>query len=205
MALPAFFDPIVDAPKPQKLMLGVVGLVILGAVSYFLLLSPLQARLGALQTQQASLQREIVQNRAIVADLARYRREVTELGRRLDGLREKLPAERELPPLYRTLSDAAFQTGLAVALFQPKDARIRDYYSEIPIALTAEGAYEQLGEFFERIAALPRVVAVGELKVIGLGKAKNSMKADLLLATYTYRPVGSPPAPKPGAPAAKAK
>jgi len=40
MALPAFFDPIVNAPRWQKFALGIFGLVILGAGSYFLVLSP---------------------------------------------------------------------------------------------------------------------------------------------------------------------
>src|SRR2546430_12541239 len=37
--LPALFDPIVNAPKPQKIALGAVGLAIIGAAAYFLLRS----------------------------------------------------------------------------------------------------------------------------------------------------------------------
>ena len=59
--------------------------------------------------------------------------------------------------------------------------------SEIPIVVTAEGSYHQLAKFFERVAALPRVVNVNDFKMTGLTKAKNSMKADLTLATYMYR------------------
>ena len=31
MALPAFLDPIANAPRPQKLVFGVMGLAIIGA------------------------------------------------------------------------------------------------------------------------------------------------------------------------------
>ena len=55
MALPAFFDPIVNAPKPQKIVLGVFGLAIIGAAAYFLLLSPLDARVQQLRAQNAAL------------------------------------------------------------------------------------------------------------------------------------------------------
>jgi hypothetical protein len=67
------------------------------------------------------------------------------------------------------------------------------------------------------VARLPRVVNIGDLKIIGLAQPKAAgqdpkaaappltassgpIRGELVLATYMYRPVGSPPAPKaPGA------
>jgi type IV pilus assembly protein PilO len=166
---------------------------------YYFLLSPLQQRVAELEVQNEQVQREVAQHRAMVADLERYRREATELEKRLAMLQEKLPTEKEMPPLYRTMSDAAFESGLAVSLFQPREPKVRDFYNEIPISIVAEGGYHELGEFLEKVGRLPRVVTVGDMKLSGLPKQKNPMKAEVTFATYTYRPVGSPPAPKPGA------
>jgi type IV pilus assembly protein PilO len=195
MALPAIFDPIVNAPKPQKIVLGVFGLAIIGAAAYFLLLSPLDARVQQLRAQNAALGDEVVRSRAIVADIARFRREAQELETKIAALKERLPTEREMPVLYRSLTDAGSQSGLGVALFQPRAAQIKDYYAEIPITLNAEGTYHQFGEFLERVARLPRVVTVSEMKFIGTNRPGRTVRADLTLATYQYRPVGSP---KPG-------
>lgn len=201
MALPAFFDPLVNAPKSAKIGLGAVVLVLIGLGAYFLLISPVQTHIAALEAQYASLQNDIAQSRAIVAELDRFRREVVELENRLVVLKEKLPGEKEIPALYRTLSDAAARSGLAVALFQPRPPRARDYYSEIPIVLSGEGGYHQLGEFLERVANVPRVVNVADLKLTGLSKSRFSLRADLTLATYTYR--GGAPGATPGPPAPK--
>lgn len=197
MALPAFLDPIVTAPRWQQVLLGVLGLVVLGAGLYFLVLSPLESRVELLTAQHASLQREILQARAAIADLARVRREAAELERRLEAMKEKLPTDREMPSLFRSVHDAAYQAGLAVALFRPREPRVRDYYTEVPISLAAEGGYHQLGEFFSRVARLPRVVTIGEMKLTGLARAKDPVRAELTLATYVYRPLGAPPPPKP--------
>jgi type IV pilus assembly protein PilO len=206
MAVPAIFDPIVNAPRPQKIGLGIFGVIILGVGAYFLLISPIQERIAALDTQNAALQREVAQNRAIVADLERYRREAVELERKLAVLQDRLPTEKEMPPLYRTLSDAAFESGLLVSLFQPREPRVRDYYSEIPITITADAGYHELADFFTKVARLPRVVTLGDVKLTtSAGKSKMSLRADLTLATYVYRPVGSPPAPKAPGAAAGAK
>lgn len=212
MAMPAFLAPIANAPRPQKLVFGVIGLAIIGAAAWFLLLSPMMVQVDALTAQNDKLQKELLQARAIAADIARFRKEIAILEKTLLAVTDRLPNERETPPLYRSVSDAAYQAGLAVSLFQPREAQVKDYYAEIPIAFTAEGNYHQFGSFFERVARLPRVVNVGDLKISGVGAkdakdktaaAVGPVRGELMLATYMYRPVGSPPAPKPGAPAAK--
>ncbi len=202
MALPAIFDPIVNAPKIQKLILGLFGIVALGVGAYFLLFSPLWVSIAALEAQNASLKIELARDRAAVADLARFRREIAELERKIEKLKERLPTEKELPPLYRKITDAAAEAGLGVALFQPREPRPTDYYSEIPISLTSEAGYHQVGAFVEMLARLPRLVNVAEFKMTGLTKSKNSLRAEFTLATYMYRPVGSPPVSKPGTPGA---
>ena len=210
MAMPTFFAPIANAPRPQKIVFGVMGLAIIGAASWFLLLSPLGVRVEGLRTQHAAIQKDLMQARAIAADVARFRREIAALEKTLAALTARLPNERETPPLYRAVSDAAYQAGLSVTLFQPKEAQVRDYYAEIPIAFTAEGNYHQFGSFLERVARLSRVVNVGDLRVIGVSTSREvktssapaggPVRGELVLATYMYRPVGSPPAPKaPGA------
>jgi len=211
MALPAFFDPIANAPRPQKLIFGVIGLAIIGAAAWFLLLSPLTTRVEALNAANDKVQTELLQARAIAANVARFRKEIAILEKTLLALTDRLPNERETPPLYRSVTDAAYHAGLAVSLFQPREAQIKDYYAEIPIAFTAEGNYHQFGSFFERVARLPRVVNVGDLKISHVPPPRDAkvaapagpVRAELMLATYMYRPVGPPPPPNPGAPAAK--
>jgi type IV pilus assembly protein PilO len=202
MATPPFIQSFVDGPKLPKVVLGVALLVGIVAGGYFLLISPVETRIAALQTKVTALETELTQARGQVAELARFRREVAQLEARLTVLKDKLPTEKETPALYRTLSDAAQQSGLGVSLFQPRAAVPKDYISEIPITVTAEGGYHQLGEFFEKVARLPRVVKVDTLKVTGLPKATNSLRADITLATYTYREtMPAAPAAKPGMPA----
>ena len=200
MAMPAFFDPIVNAPRWQQILLGLMGLALIVLGGYFLLISPLETRVNTLYAQQASLEKELTQARVAAADVVRARREVAELERQLAVMKDRLPGEKEMTTLFRSLTDGAFQAGLAVSLFQPREGKIHDYYVEIPITITAEGGYHQVGEFFEKVAGLPRVVTVAELKMTGMAKSRSSLRADLILATYQYRPVGSPPAPKPGQP-----
>src|SRR5207249_1848089 len=119
MALPPIFDPIVNAPRSQKLVVGIMGAIVIAAAAY-LLLAPVEAEVSQLRAQLSSLQSEIARSKAIVADLLKYRREVTELEARLNALKDRLPGEKEIPTLYRSVSDAATASGLGVSLFQPR-------------------------------------------------------------------------------------
>jgi type IV pilus assembly protein PilO len=199
MALPPFFDPIVNLPKSAKLGIGFGGIVAIAAAIYFLLLAPAYERIGKLEGDLKKIQDEVQQNKMVLASLEAFKRQAVELEKQLVVLTLKLPTEKEMPPLYRTVSDMAFQAGLAVMLFQPREAQVRDYYAQIPITITAEGGYHDIATFFDRLSTLTRVVNVEQWKLSGLSRTKQPLRADLTLATYTYRPVGSPPAPKPGA------
>ena len=198
MAMPPFLQSFVDGPKLPKVILGVLGLVAIVGGGWFLLLSPVQLEVTALEARRQQLATELVQARSQVAELQRFRREVAELQVKLDGLKAKLPTEKETPALYRALSEAAQGSGLGVSLFQPREPKPKDYVAEIPITITAEGGYHQLGLFFEKVAGLERVVKVGEMKLTGL-KGRSALRAELTLATYMYRDAPAPG--KPGAPA----
>jgi len=88
-----------------------------------------------------------------------------------------------------------------VALFAPKAPEDKDTVTEIPIAVSAEGTYHQLGIFFSRIGRIPRIVNLGDFRLAGLERPTASLRAELTLATYLFRPEGSPPAAgTPGAP-----
>jgi len=188
-------NQLANQPRSTKISLGVIVVAVILGGGYFLLISPAWSAVTVLRAKNDSLQAEVTQNRAVAANLARFRLEAAILRRRLDALRERLPNEKEIPPLYRTVSDLAYQAGLAVSVFQPRDPQPKDFYAEVPITVSAEVNYHQLGSFFERLARLPRIVNVSEIRLTGVNKPTGSMRADMTLVTYMFKP-------EPGAPAA---
>jgi type IV pilus assembly protein PilO len=201
MALADTFAPIVNAPKIQKVIAGAFFLVVIFAGAYFLLLSPAHDRVTDLRTKNDALQSELTQSRALAANLTRFKQEALVLRSRVESARERLPNEREVPVLYRSVTDLAFRTGLAMTTFQPREPQTKDYFTEIPITVVAEGSYHEIGRFFERLAQLPRIVNISDVRLSGITKPGATLRADMTLLTYTYRPEGSPPPAPKGAPA----
>ena len=196
------FDPLINAPRQQKLIFCVMLLVIVGALGYFLLISGSRADRDALLEENEVRRAEVLKAKADEANLRPFRARAELLRKQLEQAKERLPSEREIPQVYRQVSDLATQSGLGVSLFQPKPAEERDVLSEVPIAVTAECTYHQLGAFLERVGKMPRIVSLGEFRLIGIDKPTGTVRAEMTLATYTFKAEGAPPPPaKPGAPA----
>jgi type IV pilus assembly protein PilO len=195
-------DSIVNAPPQHKLIFGSMVLVIVGALGYFFLISGARADRDALVQENEVRRAEVLKAKADEANLRPFRALAEALRKRLDAAKERLPQEREIPQVYRQVSDLATQSGLGVSLFQPKPPEDRDVLTEVPIAITAEGTYHQMGAFLQRVGQMPRIVSLGEFRMLGIDRAPGTVRAELTLATYTFRPEGAPPPPaKPGAPA----
>ncbi len=193
------FEIITQASRPQKIIFGVIVLLILVGGGYFLLLSPKIVEVDGLRQQRAAKETELVQSRALAASLARFKQEAQALRARLEAAKERLPSEKEIPGLYRRFSELAYETGLAWSLFQPRERSPRDIYDEVPISVSAEAGYHQLGTFLSRVAQLPRIVNLTEMKITGISRPTGTIHADFTLATYVFRPEGAPPPPPPGA------
>ena len=58
MAMPPFLQSFVDGPKLPKVILGVLGLVVIVGGGWFLLLSPVQLEVTALEARRQQLATE---------------------------------------------------------------------------------------------------------------------------------------------------
>lgn len=189
----ALLDPIVNAPRPQKIVLGCVPLVVILALGWFLLISPMQMERDAKAARLQDLQAQVTKAQADEANFRQIRIQAEALAKRLEAAKERLPTERELPGLYRRITDLAAQSEVQVALFQVKKPEERSVYQEIPITFNAEAAYHKVGVFFERLGRMPRVVTLEDFRLLLNDKPTGSVRAELVLSTYVFR--AEPPRP----------
>src|ERR1700730_9297108 len=111
----ALLDPITNAPKNQKVALGVMACVIVAALGYFLLLSPKETERDTLRQQSEQVRAALAQARPREASLRGFRAQAEALRKRLEAAQERLPTEKEMAGLYGQICDLGFQSGLAMA------------------------------------------------------------------------------------------
>src|SRR5262249_6667959 len=170
------------SPVVQKILLsGALSLVALGIFffSHWLPFSfPNQReRIDGLKTDYEKKSTELARARATVADLPRFEAEYEQLHQRWSLAAELLPTDRQVAALLRKITLAAEQTGVRFVTFRPSGPKNEQYYTEMPLQITVNGGYHQVGSFLAELANLRRIITVSNVKL------KTSSSADPLETT----------------------
>jgi len=177
--------------EEQKKVFLVVLLLVIVVFALFFQLSyrPQRARISQKEKQLQQLIQERDQKRKIAAQLEKYKAEMEEVRRRLAEIALRLPEEKEIPMLLKTISFIGRGAGLEIESFQPKGEVKRDFYAEVPFEISLVGNYHQIGLFLYQVGRLPRVVSIRDFSFSRSGGAASGsppLKAQCLGMTYYF-------------------
>jgi type IV pilus assembly protein PilO len=176
-------------PRQRYLLLGVIGVGIVAAYVYLLML-PLWESKGKLETDLQKIQADLEQKRMIAANRPKLEEEIKGLEKQLDAALVKLPEEKEIPKLLTQVNTLGQQSGLEFLLFRPGAPVKKGFYAEVPIDIRVEGEYHTLGTFLDRVSKLERIVNVADLRINPLSAQKQqigrTISADFRATTFTF-------------------
>jgi type IV pilus assembly protein PilO len=146
------------------------------------------AELESLTTKVEELNSQIISEQRLARNLPQVRELVKELEVKLKIALTELPDEREIPDLLASISKLAKDAGLEVSLFQPKPENVREFYAEVPVAITVNGTYHQVATFFDEVGRLSRIVNINQIKVSSpvITEARISVRTDCTATTFRY-------------------
>jgi type IV pilus assembly protein PilO len=151
-------------PKYKAIILVVVFLII-GALYYTMYFQPMLDRRVALEDDLDTLQRQIVVKERVARQIEKHKRELADLRKNLQLAMARLPEQKEIPGLLSSVSQAGIKLGLDFVLFEPLSSVPKEFYAEIPVRITVTGGYHDLALFFEKVAKLPRIVNIEDIKI----------------------------------------
>ena len=107
---------------------------------------------------------------------------------------KKLPEKEEIPSLLTAISDSGQAVGLDFLLFEPKAEKKKEFYAEIPVAMSLRGDYHNLAIFFDQVARLNRIVNIENIQMSrGKSKSKTGNKLTVNCTAVTYKFIDEPP------------
>lgn len=193
-------------PSVQKTILGLLAAVAVLGVFFFTHFLPFgypntRERLDALKADYQKKSTDLARARATVADLPRFEAEYDQLHERWTMAAELLPADKQLPALLRRITLAGQQTGVQFLVFRPAPLKPEAHYSEMPISISVNGGYHEVGSFLAELANLRRIVTVANVHLKGLttksDDANITTAAEFTASAYSL--AGAAPAPSPAA------
>lgn len=190
------------SPNTQKIILSAV--VSVGALSVYFFTHflpfnfPNQAeKIGALKVEYEKKSTELARARATVADLPRFEAEYEQLHQRWTLAAELLPTDRQVAALLRKITLAAQQTGVRFVVFRPGGPKNEQYYTELPLQITVNGGYHQIGSFLAELANLRRIITVSNVKLRTNGGTDPLLTTAVEFTASAYSlnttPTASPP------------
>lgn len=174
------------AASPYSVKVLGVGLscVLLLALGYWFFISGQIHTDESLRSQEVALKQQFVQQKMEAEDLPAYQRQMKKMKVLFGGLLQELPNTTHMPEFVTEVTQAGKSSGLQFVLLKPEHEVPKNFYAELPIKLTVTGTYGQLGHFVGDIAALPRIVTLGDAKVVA--KKGDLLSMSMTAKTYRY-------------------
>ncbi|MGE4609669.1 MAG: type 4a pilus biogenesis protein PilO [Myxococcota bacterium] len=158
-------DQLGKLPKAARIGIVVALSILMGTGYYFGFYEARSEELDRLHAHELELQRKLSEVRSVAANIAAFEDEIEELQAKLTTALLQLPNKKQLEVLLTDISNLGKKAGVEIRSFKRNEEVVYDFYAEVPIDLVLEGEYHQIGKFFELMAALPRIVNMGALRV----------------------------------------
>lgn len=183
---------ILELPNSKKILIliGILG-VIAGMYAYLFFI-PLQNDIKELRGQLDKLLKELNEGKMITRELEKFKSQVDQLNVELANALTQLPNEKEIPEILKSISRLGKESNLEFTLFKPKPEEPQQFYAKVPIDLVMVGSYHNIGQFFDKIGKLPRIINVVDFNMSRIKEAKAKEKeTEILIRTSclitTYR------------------
>lgn len=185
-------------PLPTKIGVIVLGVALLTAANYFLVVSDVETQIDRNRSSVARLNKDLVDKKVIADNLNQYRRDKEVLERRLAEALTELPLTADIDELLRQLNDVGRKSGLEIVTLEPGAETSSGFYASIPIKMQVSGNYHEIAVFFESVSKLRRIVNISNLN-FSTPQRRNEkvvLGATYLATTFRFVEQSAPKAPK---------
>ncbi len=143
--------------------------------------------LNTKQQEESKLKEEFIAKKAQAVNLDLYVQQLNEIDRSFGALLKQLPSKAEVESLLVEINQSGMGRGLQFELFKPNPEVVKDFYAELPINVRLTGSYHDFGAFASDIAALSRIVTLGNISIAASPQAKDgSLVMDSVTKTFRY-------------------
>jgi len=190
-----FFEKVEKLSKAQRILISAGFFTLLAGVFIYFFFWPKLEKINSLTANLKEIEKKLATAKRNAADLKKFQAKMKEAEAQFKLAMKKLPEKEEIPSLLASISDSGQRVGMDFLLFEPKPEKRKEFYAEIPVAMSIKADYHNLAIFFDQVARLSRIVNIRNIN-IGLTKAKNTRELSARCTAVTYKFIETPPKKK---------
>lgn len=187
------FEQLGRLSKLQRVLIVIVVFSLLIGGFVFLSIKPQYEQISAVNKKISDTDKELVTAKQKASQLEALKQEWAKKEVEFQKVMAALPDKQEIPTLLGDISASGRNTGLIFNRFAPQAEVFKDFYAEIPVAISISGTYDRLNLFFNRVAEMSRVVNIRNMNMqLTSGKSRSKevdITGDILVdcTAVTYR------------------
>ena len=178
------FDKIGVWPLPAKLFVCALLVALIFIATYYIKISDLNLQLELVAAQEQTLRTTFEKRSFEAANLDAYKAQMEEMKVTFESLLSRLPAKTEVPGLLEDIGTRSTESGLTNANINFQPDIVAEYYIEVPISISVNGGYHDMGGFVSGVAGMPRIVTLHDFTI---KSSKESRALNLQISAKTYR------------------
>ena len=188
--MPVTVDSLVRLPLKKKILILIGIIVVINLIFFYLFYSPKKRALEERIRRLGDLRIERNEKEAIARNLPKFKEEVKKLNNEFKKALIKLPNEKEIPIILKSISDLGKECGLEFLLFKPLPENPKGFYAEVPIEIKVIGTYHQIATFFDKIGSLERIINVENVDIKWGKNVGGKILLNVSCLAKTYRFIG---------------
>jgi type IV pilus assembly protein PilO len=173
-------------PGPLKVIVLIVAFGAALAAGYFFYLTPRLEEHAQLQAKEQTLRQEFEKKAGDAANLEELKQQRIEMEDSFGALLRQLPSDTEVPGLLEDITLTGLDAGLSFNVIDLQPERQAEFYIELPIAITVEGSYHDMGTFVSGVANLSRIVTLHDFQIKPVGRGGETLSMQIEARTYRY-------------------
>ncbi|MEW9797373.1 type 4a pilus biogenesis protein PilO [Alteromonas sp. CYL-A6] len=175
------FEQVAVWPKEVKIVVAAFVAILVGALSYYFLVSPKLPVLDAAEVREQELKLQFEAKYRIAVNLEAYKEQLARIESDFSSMLKSLPTSNETPGLLDDITFVGTSSGLNFKMLNWQQEVPKEFYTELPIEMEVSGGYHNIGEFMSKVADLPRIVTLHDFSLEG---EKGNLQLQLQAKTY---------------------
>lgn len=176
-------------PKPVRIVVIVLPIIIVAALTVFVVFLPKKKVMDQLKVNIAKLEKDIQKAQSMADKLKEVEAEYKRMEQELCDLEKVVPAEYEVSSFLKQVNAHAIERGITVLTWKESPPRVypQGIVNELPVSLQLEGPYHKLGEFLSDVTKFDRVINVTNIGLSPISKKDSgALKLKIVLTAVAY-------------------
>ena len=163
--------------------------IVVAVIGYIAIVSNKISLLDRVTEKEIELKETYKVKYHIAANLELFQQQMQESEQMFSKQLKSLPESHETPGLLDDITFVGTTSGLDFVKLNWQPEITQQNYIELPISIEVVGFYHEFGNFFSKMAGLPRIVTLHDFTINMKPNESSQLSLKLQAKTYRYREV----------------